>query len=379
MQNKIYLDNSATTKPFDEVVDEMMVVLREEYGNPSSSHTMGLNAEKLMKSSRERIAKVIKCNLNELIFTSGGTEANNLAIRGTVLANSRRGNHIITTKIEHDSVLNTFKCLEKEGYKVTYLNVSNEGIVDLKELENTISADTIFVSIMHVNSETGTIQPIEYISKLIKNKNVIFHTDAVQSFGKILTNVNELGVDLMTISSHKIHGPKGVGAIYIKKGTNISSLILGGGQEGNIRAGTENIPGIIGFGKAASIQKDMIQIEKLRNHLQDNIISKINDTFVNGSVENRVPHILNISFLGVRGEVLLNALTNEGIFVSTGSACSSKKNIFSHVLGAMGIDDARKEGAIRFSLGVLNTKEEIDICIEKLIPIVQQLRRFKRR
>lgn len=386
MIKEVYLDNSATTKPRREVVDAMIDVLVDKYGNPSSLHTKGFEVEKLVKKARENVAKIFNTKAEEIIFTSGGTEANNIAIRGTVLANKNCGRHIITTKFEHSSVLYTYKALEAEGYKVTYLDISSDGFINLEHLEKSLSDDTILISIMQVNSEVGTIQPIKEAVKIVrdKSKNAKIHVDAVQAYTKIDTEPYELGVDLMTASSHKIHGPKGAGAIFIKKGTKVSSISFGGGQELSIRPGTENIPGIIGFGKAAEIEqilmkKDAEEIKKLRIDLQNKILSNIPDVVVTGHIEKRAPHILHVSFLGVRGEVLLHALEAKGIYVSTGSACSSHQHEPSHVLMAMGIGKEAMEGAIRFSLSAFNTQEDIDYCVENLISIVAQLRKFKRR
>lgn len=386
MIKEAYLDNSATTKPREEVVQAMLPVLKDAYGNPSSLHSKGVEVEKIVKNAREHVAKLFNAKPEETAFTSGGTESNNIAIRGCVLANKNRGNHIITTKFEHSSVLNTYKALENEGYRVTYLDITNDGFVNLEQLEQVLSSDTILVSIMQVNSEVGTLQPIEEVARLIRSKsqNAKFHVDAVQAFTKINTDVNRLGVDIMTASSHKIHGPKGAGVIYIKKNTRVNSLVYGGSQEHNVRPGTENIPGIVGFGKAAEIEYRVMEeeskkIRELRTDLEDKITRNIPDTFINGHKEKRAPHIVNISFLGVRGEVLLHSLEAKGIFVSTGSACSSHKHELSHVLKSMGLKNEAMEGAIRFSLGAFNTNEDIDYCIENLIPIVKQLREFKRR
>lgn len=386
MTIEVYLDNSATTKPRKEVVDAMLEVLTDKYGNPSSLHTKGFEVEKLVKKARENVAKIFKCKPEEIIFTSGGTEANNIAIRGTVLANKNRGRHIITTKFEHSSVLNTYKALEEEGYRVTYLDINHDSFINLEHLEKSLDDETILVSIMQVNSEVGTIQPINEAVKIIRNKskNAKIHVDAVQAYTKVDTDPYELDVDLMTVSSHKIHGPKGSGAIFIRKGTRVSGITFGGGQELDIRPGTENIPGIIGFGKAAEIEqatmkKDAQEIKRLRIDLENKILSSIPDVVVNGHKENRAPHILHVSFLGVRGEVLLHALEAKGIYVATGSACSSHQHEPSHVLMAMGVGREGLDGAIRFSLSAFNTQKDIDYCVENLIPIVAGLRKFKRR
>lgn len=386
MIEEVYFDNSATTKPRQEVIDAMMLPLTEIYGNPSSLHKKGVDAENLVKQAKFDVGALINCSSDEIIFTSGGTESNNIAIRGVCYCNRNRGKHIITTKFEHASVLNTFKALEKDGFEVTYLDISNDGFISLEQLENCIREDTIFISIMYVNSEVGTIQPVKEASAIIKMKapNAYFHVDAVQAFCKFHIDVKKLNIDLMSVSSHKIHGPKGVGALFIKKGTKINSVYTGGPQEYEYRPGTENVPGIVGFGKACEIEHDLMnkdnhKIKRLRQELEEGILANIPDTQLNGNIEHRAPHICSISFLGVKGEVLVHALEAEKIYASTGSACVSHAHKKSHVLEAMGLKEEAMEGTIRFSLSSLNSHEQVNYCIEKLKSIVEELRKYKRR
>ncbi|MDE4542073.1 cysteine desulfurase family protein [Thermoanaerobacterium saccharolyticum] len=383
---EVYLDNSATTKVRREVVEKMVEAMEVEYGNPSSAHRKGYNAEKILSKSREDVAKLLGCESHEVFFTSGGTESNNLAIRGIVHSMKRNGNHLITTKIEHPSVLNVMKQLEEEGFDVTYLDVDNHGYVDLDELKNAINDRTILMSIMAVNNEIGTIEPLDEIAKLKQRKDKFyFHVDGVQAVGRINIDLKNINIDLLSISGHKMHGPKGIGALYVKKGTKIKPILYGGGQEANLRSGTENMPGIVGLGEACRFMKDNFieyegKLRALKKRLYDGIKSEIPDSHLNGpDIDDGAPQILNISFLGVRGEVLLHALEEEGIYVSTGSACSSHKNTESHVLKAIGLNHEYIEGAIRFSLSVFNTEEEIDYAIQILKEKVNFLRRYKRR
>ncbi len=387
MDREIYLDNSATTKPYPEVIESMVEMLDDNYGNPSSLHKKGIQAEKAVKTARDIIAKTLDVKSNEIYFTSGGTEANNIAIRGYAKANSKKGNHLITSKIEHPSVLNTFEFLEREGYRVSYINVDSNGVVDIEQLKKEICEDTIFISVMHVNNEVGSVAPIQEIRRLmdLKQSQAILHVDAIQSFGKLLFTPERFGIDLLSISAHKLHGPKGVGALYIKKGIPIEPIMFGGSQELNMRSGTENVPGILGFGKAveitfASIENHLLKINKLKEKLREEIEKSIDDVVINGQVEGKnAPHILNVSFKGLKSEVLLHALEAKGIYVSSGSACSSNKPAPSHVLTAMGVDKHCIEGAIRFSFSAANTEVEISDCVQELATIVKQLRRFRRR
>ncbi len=373
---QIYLDNSATTKPYKEVVEKMIFALENDYANPSSLHKKGLEVEKNIKKIREDIARTLGVKEKEIYFTSGGTESNNSIIRGVL---DKRKNHIITTKIEHPSVLDTIKTLEKEAIEVTYLDVDSEGKIDIDSLKSSIKENTILVSIMHVNNEVGSIQPISEIGKYLKTlkEKVYFHVDAVQSFGKINFKLSKYNIDFMSVSGHKIHGPKGIGFMYIKENSKVKPLFTGGGQEFGFRSGTENIPGIYGLGEAVRItnknlDKNIQKINTLKNLLKSEILNNIENVKIN-SPEDGVCHILNVSFLGVKGEVLLHYLEQKDIYVSTGSACSSKKK-GSHVLNAMNLSKDEIEGAIRFSLSCFNTEEEILETIKILKNSVEDLR-----
>ncbi len=387
MVKEIYIDNSATTKPHKEVIDIMATISLKDYANPSSLHIMGIEAEKHIKMTREIIAESLKVKPKEILFTSTGTESNNIAIIGAALANKRRGNHLITSVIEHPSVLNTFKFLEDSGFDVSYIPVNKEGIVNIEELKSAIKDETILISLMHVNNEIGSIQPIEKVRDILNEKKskALYHVDAVQSYGKLIFNIRNLSIDLLSISSHKIHGPKGIGALYVKEGTLINPIIFGGNQEFGMRSGTENTSGIVGFGKAVeinfqSLKTNIKKIESLKNGFKKEIINNIEDTYINGlSNENTAPHILNISFPGIKSEVLLHALEDKKIYVSTGSACSSGRTRHSHVLSALGIPIDQIESAIRFSFSILNKEEEIKYVIEQLKIIVQDLRKYTRR
>lgn len=385
MAMEVYLDNSATTRVRKEVIEKMAEVLDKEYGNPSSLHMKGYQAEKLMKEARENVANLINSEPEGIVFTSGGTESNNLALIGVAESLKKKGNHIISSKIEHPSVLNVLKYLEENGFEVTYLDVDKTGKVDVEDLKRAITNKTILISIMAVNNELGTIEPIEEIADIAENKDIVFHVDAIQAVGKINIDVKKHKIKMVSLSSHKIHGPKGVGALYIDKSVKIRPIIFGGGQEKNLRSGTENMPGIVGFGVASKLAKEnfhgnVSKLMTLKKQLYQGIVSEIKDVHLNGpNVEEGAPHILNISFAGVRGEVLLHALEEKGIYVSTGSACSSKKKGQSHVLKAIGLKEDLIESAIRFSFGIFNTEEEIDYTISVLKEKVNFLRKYKRR
>ena len=376
---EIYLDNSATTKPYDEVVNKMVEALTTEYGNPSSMHRKGIVVEKNIKQIRQDIARSIGAKDKEIFFTSGGTESNNAIIRGVANLNKKRGNHLITTEIEHPSVLHTFKDLESEGFEVTYLKVNKEGVIDFDEFKNSLRDNTILVSIMHVNNEVGSIQPVDkigsYLSTL-ENK-VYFHVDAVQSFGKIEFRPNKYNIDFMSVSGHKIHGPKGIGFMYIKENNRLKPILTGGGQESSIRSGTENVPGIYGLGEAvritmSNLKENISNINKLRTMLKDELQNNIDNIKIN-SPEYGVCHILNVSFIGIKGEILLHYLEQKNIYVSTGSACSSKKK-GSHVLLAMNLKHEEIEGAIRFSLSNMNNEEDIINAVKIIKESVKELR-----
>ncbi|AFS77959.1 cysteine desulfurase IscS [Gottschalkia acidurici 9a] len=384
---KVYLDNSATTKPRDEVINEMILMLKDEYGNPSSLHRMGLEVEKKIEASRKIIADFLKVRKEEITFTSGGTESNNIAIQSIVNKFSRNGKHIITTKIEHPSVLNVFKHYQEKGYDVTYLDVDENGVLNLEQLEESITNKTILLSVMSVNNEIGTIQPIEKIRNIInsKNKNVKLHVDGVQAFGKIDIDINKLGIDAFTFSGHKVHGPKGIGGIFIKKGLNLESIAFGGEQEKGLRSGTENVPGIIGLGKAVEILEKNFKQEKekileLKNYFYEKVKGNIENIKINSFLDDLgTPHIINISFIGVRGEVLIHYLEDSGIYVSTSSACSSKGKGKSHVLVAIGLSNKEIDGAVRFSFSYNNTFEELDYVVEKLKYAVEDIRKITMR
>ena len=381
---EIYLDNSATTKPYKEVVDKMVEALTTDYANPSSLHRKGIDVEKNIKLIRQEIARTLGAKDKEIYFTSGGTESNNSVIRGVANLYKKRKNHIISTEIEHPSVLNTLKDLEEDGFEVTYLKVGKYGKIDIEEFKESIKPTTILVTIMHVNNEIGTIQPIDEIGKYLKSlkDKVYFHVDAVQSYGKINFKPSKYNIDFMSVSGHKLHGPKGIGFMYIKENNRLKPILTGGGQEIGIRSGTENVPGIYGLGEAVKIlNKDLNstinKIQELKDLLKEEIVNNIDNIKIN-SPEDGVCHILNISFEDVKGEVLLHYLEQNGIYVSTGSACSSKKK-GSHVLNAIGLNPKEIDGAIRFSLSDLNTKEEMIETVKILKESVGDLRMIIRR
>jgi len=384
---EVYLDNGATTRPRDEVIEEMNYMLKVAYGNPSSLHRMGLVAEKKIVEAREIIADFLAVRKDEIFFTSGGTESNNIAIQGLVNKYSKQGKHIITTKIEHSSVINIFKYYETKGFNVTYLNVDSYGLIDLQEMEDSITKETILVSIMMVNNEIGTIQPIDKIRRIITSKNSCtkLHIDGIQAFGKINLDISRMGVDSFTFSGHKLHGPKGIGAIFIKKDLGLEPILFGGNQERGLRSGTENVPGIVGFGKAVEIIKENFFEEKerilqLKNYFLSKIKEEISDIKINSLLDERcAPHILNISFMGVRGEVLLHYLEEKGIYVSTGSACASHNKGKSGVLRSIGLKDKEIEGTVRFSFAFSNTREEIDYVVDKLKRAIEDIRKIIKR
>jgi len=372
----IYLDHAASTPIADSVLQEMMPYLKENYGNPSSIHRFGRLTIKAIDSARKRVAELVGTSPGEILFTSGGTESNNTAING--IMNQNKSGQLITTSIEHDAILEPCKKLESSGFDVAYLPVNTTGLVDLQKLESIISEKTYLVSIMLANNEVGTIQPIAEIAKICKKYNVLLHTDAVQAVGKIPVNVKELGVDLMSISSHKINGPKGVGALYIRNGVKLDPFILGGGQENGMRSGTENVANIVGFGKACQIAKENLKestknLENLRNYLVQRVLSEISHVTVNGNKE-KLPNNAHFTFLGVNGEDLIIKLDEHGVAASTGSACSVKTQKASHVLLAMGFSHEQITGSLRLSLGISNTKSEIDQTVEALKIIVAELR-----
>jgi len=372
---RVYLDNGATTKVDEEAAKVVSECFSKNCGNASSLHEFGREAKEILENAREVIAAKINAEPSEIIFTSGGTESDNLAIQETAYPNRDKGNHIITTKIEHPAVLETCKFLEKDGFKVTYLDVDEDGLIELEQLKKAINEKTILVSVMHANNEIGTIQPIAEIGKICREKGIYFHTDAVQSFTKTPIDVKKQNIDLASFSGHKVHGPKGVGVLYIRKSIKIHSLMHGGHQESGKRAGTENVPGAAGFAKAVELsnENDINRMQELRDRLIDSLL-EIPDTILNGSKEKRLCNNVNISFSFVEGESLLMKLDDKGIAVSTGSACSSQSLDPSHVLLAIGLKHEIAHGSIRFTLSKYTTQEEIDYVIESVKKAVEELR-----
>ena len=377
---KVYMDNNATTRTRKEVVDAMLPYFSDIYGNASSIHQFGRVARTAVDNSRQKVASLLGASSpEEIIFTSGGTEADNLAIKGVMAALYSKGRHIITSSIEHQAVLNTCKFLAKEGCQVTFLGVDEYGVIKLDELKKAITDKTILISVMHANNEVGTIQPIEEIGKIAKERGIYFHTDAVQTVGKIPIDHKKMNIDLLSLSGHKLYGPKGIGALYIRKGTKITPQMIGGHHEMGKRAGTENVPGIVGLGIACElagkeINSESKKLTELRNYFYTSIISKVEDVRLNGHPEKRLPNTLNVGFKYLEGESIILNLDMEGIGVSTGSACTSGSLEPSHVLTAMGVDPAETQGSIRFSLGKDNSKEDIDYVLAVLPPIIKRLR-----
>ncbi len=377
-KKEIYFDNAATTPLRREVILEMQPFMEAFYGNPSSVYAIGRESKRALNQARERVANAINARPEEIVFTSGGTEADNLAVLGVARANRKKGNHIITSKIEHKAVISACHALEEEGFRVTYLNVDKFGIVDLAQLESEICNETILISVMHSNNEIGTLQPMEKISELAVSNGVYLHTDAVQSIGNISVDVNSPKVDLLSLSSHKIYGPKGVGALYVRKGTPIKPLVFGGYQERSLRPGTENVLGIVGFGKAAELaSKELLENQKCISSLRDYALKKLEFAFpygnLNGHPDKRLPGNLNFSFTIVAGETVIMMLDTIGICASTGSACASGSTDASHVLLALGLSQFEAQSAVRFSFGKFNTKEEIDIMIKELKKAIARL------
>ncbi|CCJ34642.1 cysteine desulfurase NifS [Caloramator australicus] len=375
----VYMDHAATTYVKKEVLEEMLPYFTENFGNPSSVYTFARKSKRAIEDAREKVAKALNALPDEIFFTGGGSEADNWAIKGVAFANKDKGNHIITTKIEHHAVLHACEYLEKHGFEVTYLDVDEYGMVDLDELKRAITDKTILITIMFANNEIGTIQPIAEIGKIAREKGIIFHTDAVQAIGNVKIDVKEMNIDLLSLAAHKFYGPKGVGALYIRKGVKIDNLIHGGGQERRRRAGTENLPGIVGLGKAIELATEDIdghneKIRKLRDRLLNGIMEKIPYTKLNGHPERRLPGNINVSFRFIEGESLLLLLDQFGICASTGSACSSGSLDPSHVLLAIGLPHEIAHGSLRLSLGDMNTEEDVDYVLSVLPNIVQRLR-----
>lgn len=381
MIRQVYLDNAATTPVKKEVLDAMIPYFIEKYGNPSSIYRLGQETRAAIDEAREKVAKAINAKSREIFFTAGGSESDNWAIKGVALANKDKGNHIITSKIEHHAVLHTCEYLEKNGFEVTYLDVDKNGLVDIEQLRKSITDKTILISIMFANNEIGTIQPIREIGNIARENKIYFHTDAVQAIGNISIDVEDLNIDLLSISAHKLYGPKGVGALYIRQGIKIHPHVHGGAQERNRRAGTENIPGIVGFGKAIELAYKNIdghnqKLIKLRDKLIKDIYENIDYVRLNGHPEKRLPGNVNFSFEFIEGESLLLSLDMVGISASSGSACTSGSLDPSHVLLAIGLPHEIAHGSLRLTLGDFNTEEEIDYVVENLVKIVDRLRQM---
>ena len=381
-----YFDNSATTRVFDSVRDIVVKTMTEDYGNPSAKHRKGMEAEQYVRQAAADIAKTLKVRDKEILFTSGGTESNNMALIGTAMANQRAGKHIISTRIEHASVYNPLAYLEQQGFEVTYLSVDSQGHISLEELEAAIRPDTILVSIMYVNNEVGAIEPVEQIASLIHGKNpaILFHVDAIQAYGKLTIRPKKQGIDLLSVSAHKIHGPKGVGFLYIDEKVKIRPLLYGGGPQKDMRSGTENVPGIAGMGRAAreiytDHQQKVEYITGLKDYMTDRMASLPGVTVNSRKGMESAPQIVSASFQGVRSEVLLHALEDKGIYVSSGSACSSNHPAISGTLKAIGVRQELLDSTLRFSFGVFNTLEEVDYCIDTLKELLPVLRRYSRR
>lgn len=375
----IYLDNSATTKLDEKVLDAMLPYLKDGYGNASSLYSIGRNAKKAIEDAREKVANILNCEADEIYFTSCGSEADNTALFGIAKANSQKGKHIITSKIEHLAVLESCKRLEKEGFEVTYLNVDDKGKISIEELKKAIREDTILISIMYANNEIGTIQDVAEIGKIAKENNIYFHTDAVQAAGSLQIDVKEQNIDSLSLSAHKFYGPKGIGALYVRKDIKFTKFILGGHQERNKRAGTENVASIVGLAKAlelaySNLEENENKISSLRDYYESKVKENIDNIIINGDKDNRLPGNSNISFVGVNGQDLLVNLDMIGVCVSSGSACTSGSIDASHVLKAIGLSDDIAKSSIRVSIGKYNTKEDIDYLVDNLSEIVKRQR-----
>ena len=374
-----YFDNAATTKVKKEVLQEMLPYYSEKYGNPSAVYAIAREAKKDIEKAREKVANLIGCDKKEIYFTASGSEADNTAIKSVAYKNRFKGNHIITSKIEHHAILESCEFLEKQGFEITYLNVDKNGFINLNELRNSIREETILISIMFANNEIGTIEPVEDIAQIAKEKNIIFHTDAVQAVGNVNIDVKSMGIDMLSLSGHKIYGPKGIGALYVKNGIEFEKFINGGHQERNKRAGTENTAGIIGLGKASELAKESLnehikKVKELRDYYVEQVNNKIPNIRINGALNARLPGNSNISFEGVNGNDLLLELDNVGICASSGSACNSEETAPSHVLSAIGLDSKIAKSALRVTFGEFNTKDEVDYLVENLEKAVKKLR-----
>ncbi len=377
----IYMDHSATSPVDPEVFEAMKPFFVDNFGNASTLYSLGRDARKAMEAAREQVASLIGAKPEEVIFTSGGTESDNIAIKGTAYRLKNKGNHIITSAIEHPAVRETCKYLEKNGFEVTYLPVYEEGIVRVSDLEDAITDKTILITIMHANNEIGTIQPIAEIGKIARENKIYFHTDAVQTVGKIPVNVEEMNVDMLSLSAHKVYGPKGIGALYVKKGVRLEPIIHGGGHEKGLRPGTENVSGIVGLGKACELaEKNLLEdtkyITNLRDKLIDGILNSIEQSYLDGHRTKRLPNNVNLRFTGIEGESLVLHLDSKGVAASTGSACSSKSLEPSHVLIALGLEHVEAHGSLRLTLGKENTEEEVDYVITAVKEVVETLRKL---
>ncbi len=378
---RVYLDHAATTQPLPEVVEAMMPYMRDLYGNPMSFHDAGTEAKRACEEARGKVAALVGARPEEIIFTSCGTESNNMALKGAAWANTSKGKHIVTTRIEHHSVLNAAKALENMGFEAAYAPVDKYGLVDPEEIGKAIRKDTVIVSVMHANNEIGTIEPIPEIAKITKEKGILFHTDAVAAAGNIPVNVNEINVDLLSLAANQFYGPKGVGALYIRKGVKITPLLHGGFQERGLRAGTDNVPGIVGLGKAAELaardlDKRKKRIVPLRDKLIRGLLGGIKNVYLNGHPANRLPGNVNVSVEFVEGESMTIFLNDAGVMAASGSSCASQALKVSHVLSATGIKPALAQGSLLFSLGIDNTEEDIDYVLEKMPSIVDTLRKM---
>lgn len=375
-----YFDNAATTRVKNEVLEEMLPYFHEKYGNPSSLYSIGRISKKAIEESRKKVANLINCNPNEIYFTGCGSESDNTIIKGIANSYRKKGKHIITSQIEHPAVLHTCQALENQGFEVTYLKVNKEGFVNVEELRNSIRNDTILISIMFANNEIGTIQPIEMISKIARMHNIVFHTDAVQACGNIPIDVKRMGIDSLSLSGHKLYAPKGIGALYVRDGIEFEKFMDGGHQEKNKRAGTENVAGIVGLGKACELanihlKEHMQHLKELRDYFVSQVEEKIEGAVLNGSLENRLPGNANFAFPSVDGEALLLNLDAKGICASAGSACTSGSSAPSHVLSSIGLSDELAHSSLRATFGEDNTKEDVDYLVENLCEIVQKLRK----
>jgi cysteine desulfurase len=375
----MYLDNSATTKVSDEVLKEMLPYLKDEFGNPSTLYSIGRESKKALEEARQRVADAINAKKDEIYFTSGGSESDNLAIKGIAFKLQKKGKHIITSEIEHPAVKETLHFLESLDFKVTYLPVYENGIIKIEDLKEAITSETILITIMHGNNEIGTLQPIEEIGKIAHENGILFHTDAVQTFGKVEIDVERQNIDLLSLSSHKINGPKGVGAIYIKKGVRLIPLIHGGGQEKGIRSGTENVAGIVGFGKAAELSCSQLKehaekLSKITNELIEKVLSRIPESYLNGDRTQRLPNVVNFRFTAIEGESLILLLDSKGYQASTGSACSSNTLEASPVLTALGLDPVNVHGSLRISLAPESDEFDVDEFVNVLSEAVKRLR-----